>query len=156
MLTFLIDKQRFIKWVKSLQISFRYKVCRFSPPLRLRHRSKQSINMPRGRKTNLSIQLTPAERAVLESWQRSTSIRAGLVRRGNIVLMLADGDSISHISRIVGIRRRFIYKWIARFTEQRIAGLVDKAGRGRPVATPAVEDNSEQDLVGGTTFSRRQ
>ena len=51
--------------------------------------------MPRGRKTNLSLQLTPHERDVLESWQRSTSIRAGLTRRGRIIQMLANGDSIS-------------------------------------------------------------
>ena len=112
--------------------------------------------MARGRKTNLSIQLTPAERSVLESWQRSTSIRAGLVRRGRIMLMLADGDSISHISRTVGIRRRFIYKWIARFTEQRIAGLVDKPGRGRAVVTPTFEANPEREMVADSTVSGRQ
>ena len=47
------------------------------------------------------------------------------------MLMLAEGDSVSHISRTVGIRRRFIYKWVARFNKQRIAGLADKPGRGR-------------------------
>ena len=87
--------------------------------------------MPRGRKTSLLIQLTPEEKSVLESWQRSTSIRAGLARRGRIILMLADGDSISHISRTVGIRRRFIYKWVQRFLEHRLSGLIDKPGRGR-------------------------
>ena len=87
--------------------------------------------MSRGRKTNLSVRLTPDERDVLESWQRSTSIRAGLTRRGRIILMLANGESISHISRTVGIRRRFVYKWAARFLDENIAGLTDKPGRGR-------------------------
>ncbi|MDA1218232.1 MAG: helix-turn-helix domain-containing protein [Chloroflexi bacterium] len=110
--------------------------------------------MSRGRKTNLSIQLTPAERTVLESWQRSTSIRAGLVRRGHIILMLADGESISHIARTVSIRRRFIYKWVERFSEQRLAGLVDKPGRGKAAATTAVAVNPKQDLVADSTISR--
>ena len=86
--------------------------------------------MPRGRKTSLVIQLTPEDRSTLESWQRSTSIRAGLVRRGRIILMLADGASISEISRTVGIRRRFIYKWAYRFLEEGLPGLTDRPGRG--------------------------
>lgn len=103
--------------------------------------------MPRGRKTNLSIDLTPAEREVLESWPDSPGVRASLARRVQIILMLADGESISHIARTVGIRRRFIYKWVARFTEQRIAGLVDKPGRGRTVAPPTVQARPEQEMA---------
>ncbi len=87
--------------------------------------------MVRGRKTNLVVCLTPEERDILESWRRSTTIRAGLARRGRIILLLADGASISHISRTVGIRRRFIYKWVARFQNQGVTGLTDKPGRGR-------------------------
>jgi transposase len=45
--------------------------------------------------------------------------------------MLADGVSISHISRTVAIRRRFIYKWAERFRTRGLDGLYDKAGRGR-------------------------
>ena len=87
--------------------------------------------MPRGRRTSLIIDLDLRERTTLESWQRSTTIQAGLAKRGRIILMLADGSSISEISRNVGIRRRFIYKWVERFLEQRVPGLTDKAGRGR-------------------------
>ena len=42
------------------------------------------------------------------------------------MLMLAEVGTVSLISSTVGIQRRFIYKWVARFNEQRIAGLVDK------------------------------
>ena len=86
--------------------------------------------MVRGRKTNLVVYLTPEERVTLESWQRSTTIRAGLARRGRIVLLMAEGASISHVSRTVGIRRRFIYKWVNRFQDQGVTGLTDKPGRG--------------------------
>jgi hypothetical protein len=92
--------------------------------------------MPRGRRTSLVIQITPEERGLLESWQRSTSIRAGLVRRGRIILMLADGFSISEISRTVGIRRRFIYKWAYLFLEERVPGLTDRPGRRQSSQNP--------------------
>ena len=37
--------------------------------------------MAQGRKTALTLRLTPAERRTLLTWQRATAIRAGLVRR---------------------------------------------------------------------------
>jgi hypothetical protein len=87
--------------------------------------------MARGRKTTLEIQLTPEERQTLVSWQRSTTISAGLAKRSRIILLLADGEAISHIALTVGISRRFVYKWVSRFVLYRLDGLVDKAGRGR-------------------------
>jgi hypothetical protein len=88
--------------------------------------------MARGRKTSVVIDITPEQRHILTGWQRSTPVRAGLAKRGRIILMLADGASISHISRTVDIRRRFIYKWAERFRQHGIKGLYDQAGRGRP------------------------
>jgi hypothetical protein len=87
--------------------------------------------MARGRKTALKIALTPEERQTLLAWQRSTTITAGLARRGRIILLLADGVPLSHISTAVGIHRRFVYKWARRFLQDGLAGLEDKAGRGR-------------------------
>ena len=87
--------------------------------------------MVRGRTTKLSVTLTPGDKTLLESWQRSTTIQAGLARRGRIILLLSEGASISHISRTVGIRRRFIYKWVDRFQSLGVSGLSDKPGRGR-------------------------
>ena len=86
--------------------------------------------MARGRKTSLTIHLTPAERRTLLVWQRATTIPAGLARRGRIILLLADGVPITAIAATVGISRRFIYKWARRFLEQGLAGLADKPGRG--------------------------
>ena len=86
--------------------------------------------MARGRKTTLEIHLTPEERRTLMSWQRSTTIPAGLAKRSRIILLLADGEAISHIALIVGISRRFVYKWVNRFLAYRLDGLVDKVGRG--------------------------
>ena len=87
--------------------------------------------MAQGRKTSLTIRLTPAERQTLLAWQRATTITVGRARRGRIILLVADGLSISAVAATVGISRRFVYKWVQRFLEQRIEGLVDKPGRGR-------------------------
>jgi hypothetical protein len=84
----------------------------------------------RGRRTFLTIRLTDEERQTLLAWQRSTTIPAGLARRGRIILLMADGVPISHIAAVVGISRRFVYKWVQRFLAEGLEGLVDKSGRG--------------------------
>jgi len=90
--------------------------------------------MARGRTTSLTICLTPAERQTLQAWQRSTTISAGRARRGRILLLLADGVTISDIAATVGISRRFVYKWVQRFLAQGLEGLADQPGRGRRVS----------------------
>src|SRR6266851_6346855 len=86
--------------------------------------------MTRGRKTSLTIRLTPAERQTLLAWQRATTISAGRVRRGRIILLMADRVPISDVAATVGISRRFVYKWVQRFLEKGVEGLTDKPGRG--------------------------
>ena len=86
--------------------------------------------MARGRKTSLMICLTPVERRTLLAWQRATTISAGRARRGRILLLMADGMSISDVAGTVGISRRFVYKWVQRFVTEGAAGLADKPGRG--------------------------
>lgn len=102
--------------------------------------------MARGRKTSIRIELAPARQKQLESWLRSTTLHAGLVRRARIILLLAQGESISQISRTVGIRRRFVYKWANRFLDQGIEGLHEKPGRGRkPCFSPGAGRSSGED-----------
>src|SRR5580765_1645620 len=86
--------------------------------------------MARGRTTSLMLRLTPAERQALQAWQRATTISVGRARRGRIILLLADGVTISDIATTVGISRRFVYKWAQRFLEKGVEGLADKPGRG--------------------------
>jgi len=57
--------------------------------------------MARGRRTSLIIRLTPTERQTLLVWQRATAIPAGLARRGRIILLLADGLTITDIAATV-------------------------------------------------------
>jgi hypothetical protein len=87
--------------------------------------------MARGRKTSLTIPLTPEERQTLLAWQRATIVPSGVSRRARMILLLAEGRSITAIAATVGISRRFVYKWAQRFLAQGVAGLVDRPGRGR-------------------------
>ncbi|MFQ6026886.1 MAG: transposase [Dehalococcoidia bacterium] len=99
--------------------------------------------MAQGRKTSLVITVTAEERRILEIWQRSTTIQAGLAKRSRMILMLSEGNSISQVSRTISIRRRHIYKWANRFLEQRIAGLLEQSGRGRKQTVPSTALPSE-------------
>jgi len=86
--------------------------------------------MARGRRTSITIALTPESQRQLEAWHRSTVIPAGLARRARLILLLWRGESISGTARIIDIERRHVYKWVDRFLCHGIAGLRDKPGRG--------------------------
>jgi transposase len=86
--------------------------------------------MARGRKSSLGIILSPTERDTLERWQRSTTIAAGLARRGKIILLLADRHAQSQVAQLVGVQRGVVRKWAKRFLAQRLEGLADALGRG--------------------------
>jgi Homeodomain-like domain len=84
--------------------------------------------MARGRETARTIRLTPEEQQRLQAWQRVTTLSAGRARRGRIILLVAEGRSITTITATLGISRRFVYTWVQRFQQ---AGLADQPGRGR-------------------------
>jgi hypothetical protein len=86
--------------------------------------------MARGRKSSVHIVLSRTARDTLERWQRSTTMVAGLARRGSIILLLADGLSHSQVGQMVGVQRRIVRTWARRFLAQRLAGLADAPGRG--------------------------
>jgi Homeodomain-like domain len=70
--------------------------------------------------------LRPGDRELLESWARSSSIRAGLPQRARIVLLAADGMSNTEISNRVRVSRTTVIGW-----QDRYAGWV-KGLEGRP------------------------
>ena len=100
--------------------------------------------MPSGRKTSLTIRLTPTQRQTLLAWQRATGIPAGIARRGRIILLLADGVTITDIATAVSISRRHIYIWVQRFLHQGLEGLQDKPRSGRP---PHLSDQNDVNMV---------
>jgi hypothetical protein len=83
-----------------------------------------------------SICLTDAERATLEQWQRSPTLASGLVRRGQMILLVADAHSVSETARRVGVERWIVRLWARRFQTERLAGLKDRPRSGRPPVFP--------------------
>ena len=86
--------------------------------------------MARGRKSSLRIVLSSEEWQVLERWKRSTTLAAGLVRRGRIILLLAAGASQAAVAQDIGVQRSVVRHWAKRFLAQRLDGLSDAPGRG--------------------------
>ena len=71
----------------------------------------------RGRPMSFCVELTPAERAELERWQRTPSMHAGRVRRARAMLMLADGAPLHEVVKRVGMAPRIVrhpFNWTTR------------------------------------------
>jgi DNA-directed RNA polymerase specialized sigma24 family protein len=100
----------------------------------------------RGRKSSLTITLTPEERAEIQRWQRATTGPAGLARRGRVLLLLEQGETLKEAARLCGMSVRHVRKWAERFRTQGLAGLRDKPRPGRkPVFSPRGRAASGQD-----------
>ena len=95
----------------------------------------------RGPKMSLVISLSGAEEYELERLSRSTAVRAGLVKRARIILLLSRGKSVSETGRLVGDQRRIVREWGRRYQKQRMQGLIDLPRPGRrPVFSPRGRD----------------
>ena len=71
-----------------------------------------------------------------ERWQRSTTVAAGLVRRGKILLLLAAGYSHAEVGRSVGVQRTVIRQWATRVLAQRLDGSQTPLAAGLRVGFP--------------------
>ena len=76
--------------------------------------------------------LRSGDRELLESWTRSSSIRAGLAQRARIVLLAADGVSNTEIAERVGVSRPTVISWRDRYASSGLKGLGDEQRSGRP------------------------
>src|SRR5215210_8686205 len=76
--------------------------------------------------------LRSGDRELLESWTRSSSMRAGLAQRARIVLLAADGVSNTEIAERVGVARQTVISWRERYATSGVAGLSDEHRSGRP------------------------
>src|SRR3954469_13342751 len=91
----------------------------------------------RGRKSSLTIALTPEDRAEIERWQRATTCHAGLARRGRVLLLLEQGESLTEAGRLCGMSARPVRKGAERSRAHGLAGLHDNPRPGRkPVFSP--------------------
>jgi transposase len=79
-----------------------------------------------------SIELTSAERQVLEAMIRKRSTPQQDALRARIVLLAADGATKSEIATKIGVSLPTVRLWLSRFDERRLGGLVDAPRSGRP------------------------
>ena len=77
------------------------------------------------------IELTNEERSVLERTVRSSRSAVRDVFRARIILMAAKGRKSRDIAAELSTGEDTVSKWRGRFVQQRLAGLIDQAGRGR-------------------------
>ena len=78
------------------------------------------------------IELTDEERVTLKLWASAGTTQQRMALRARVVLAAEEGLTLSEISRRVGLSINNCLKWRKRFAQERIEGLTDKAGRGRP------------------------
>ena len=91
----------------------------------------------RGRKSALTIVLTPSDRAEIQRWQRATTGPVGLARRGRVLLLLERGMTLKDAAERCGLSVRHTRKWAERFRRSGLVGLRDKPRPGRtPVFSP--------------------
>src|SRR6202048_3388098 len=94
-----------------------------------------SIGMP-----GTTFRLSRPEAQELRARVRSRVLRAGDVRRARLILMLSEGQSWSAIQQALGCSSAYIARWQARFSQQRLGGLVSRPQGGaadQPAALPA-------------------
>ena len=80
--------------------------------------------------TNLRVALSPEEKAALRSWRktRSKKVDRRLKRRAHMILLVGEQKlSIKKIADTAHITRRHIYKWVRRFNELGIMGLIGRS-----------------------------
>ena len=87
--------------------------------------------MPRGRPV-APIVLDVEEKNQLLSFARSRSLPHGIVRRAQIVLACAEGESNAAIASRMGLSNVTVGKWRRRYREHGIEGLHDEFRPGRP------------------------
>jgi transposase len=79
-----------------------------------------------------ALALRDGDQAELRRWTRSTSVRAGLVKRARIVLLASEGVANTRIAELADASVATVLKWRARYREAGIAGLADAERAGRP------------------------
>jgi len=81
------------------------------------------------------LPVSAEDRVQLESIARSQSLPALLVRRAHMVLLMADGESVSEVARRFGVSRPTVTMCRTRFRERGMAGLHNELKPGRPRST---------------------
>jgi putative transposase len=82
-----------------------------------------------------ALTVNAEDRLQLESIARSQSLPAGLVKRAQMVLRMADGESNTAVARRYRVSRPTVTLWRTRYRERGISGLNSELKPGRPRST---------------------
>jgi transposase len=106
--------------------------------------------------------LAGEERRTLENWVRRRSTAQALALRARIVLASARGGSNLAVAARLGVNRKTVARWRARFLRERLDGLSDdpRPGVPRSITDAQVEEvvvrTLEEVPEGATHWSRRE
>ena len=78
------------------------------------------------------VDVPAADKKVLDSWLRATTMPAGLVQRARIVLLAAEGHGTAEIVARTGASKPTVIQWKRRYAQGGIAALGDRPRSGRP------------------------
>jgi transposase len=98
------------------------------------------------------VTLSPEERAFLEQLIPSTP-HANTLRRAQVVLGLADGESPPAVARRLRVTRQTVYNWVSRFEHHRtsdlLQGVTTGVRSGRPRTVHGVIDPLIAQVIDG-------
>src|SRR2546430_7952278 len=106
--------------------------------------------------------LSGDEQRTLENWVRRRSTAQGLALWARIVLACAQGGSNLAVAARLGVNRKTVSKWRARFLRDRLEGLPDEPRPGVPrtITDARVEEGVVRTLEevpeGATHWSKRE
>jgi len=86
------------------------------------------------RKSPYEIVLSTEEKRHLGAIVRKYTSPYFEVMRAKIVLLAAEGLENKEIGKRLDISRQIVSRWRKRFFDERLAGLQDRPGRGRPAS----------------------
>lgn len=88
------------------------------------------------RQSPFGIELTRDERRILEHRAAKYTSPYFEVVRAKVVLLAAEGMENKEIGACLSLPRQIVCRWRKRFFEDRLAGLDERLGRGRPRVFP--------------------
>lgn len=80
------------------------------------------------------VDLTSEQTATLKMWAGSGKTEQRMALRARVILLASKGLGLMEIAGEVGLSFRICLKWRKRFLAMGLEGLLDKAGRGRPLS----------------------
>src|SRR5512135_1204982 len=93
------------------------------------------------------VELSAAEREVLEGWARRRKTAQALAVRSRVVLACADGGSNAEVAATLGVSWPTVTKWRGRCAADRLEGLADAP---RPGAPRTVTDAQVEQVIAKT------